>query len=51
MSNEAKKHKKRNVVLGIVLGIVLSAACRYLPPDYQTACNAVAEITAMSCGG
>jgi hypothetical protein len=34
-----------------IAGVLLGLACASLPPEYQTVCNAVANIASLSCGG
>lgn len=46
-----RKEDFRPRALAILLGALLALVCHELPTDYQTACEAVAELVALSgCG-
>jgi hypothetical protein len=53
MPEDVKKRSRarRIRIAGLVLGVVLAVACRFVPDDYQAACNVVAEFAAIGgCG-
>lgn len=53
MTDQEKHKELRRKIMryGAIAGLVLGMICNSLPHDYQSPCNAVAQIFSLTCGG